>query len=296
MKIAFSTIVCHEYTLPRIAESARRHGYDGVELYGIEGEKLTPDLLESRLDDVRRDMAGIAVPAIHSWTYLDYRNDDEQSANSKTKLKSQWMSTPVEGQGARAKMIGKAMELAAKLEIPLVKFFGAFPPDDLSLDDAFDAMAETVTPLVKRANELGVTLMVETHDGLPRGLDLHYLLSRVDDPALGAVWDTFHPHRCGEDVNVTDELIGARTVHVHIKDNERVPGKYLDRFKGWNPVAPSEGEVPNKEAVALLHARGYDGYLSVDAERMWEPPGTYDAPEVIMAQYAKAMREYIDAA
>ncbi len=118
MKIAFSTIVCHEYTLPRIAESARRHGYDGVELYGIEGEKLTPDLLESRLDDVRRDMAGIAVPAIHSWTYLDYRNDDEQSANSKTKLKSQWMSTPVEGQGARARMIGKAMELAAKLEVP----------------------------------------------------------------------------------------------------------------------------------------------------------------------------------
>jgi sugar phosphate isomerase/epimerase len=276
VKIAFSTIVCHEFTLPQIADACQRHGYDGVELYGLEGEKVTPDFLETRLDDVRKTMEQITIPAIHSWTYMDFRNDDEQRE--------------------RAKTIAKGVELAASLEVPLVKFFGAFPPEDVSLDEAYDTMAETVRPLVKRAGELGVTLMVETHDGLPRGIDVQRLLCRVEDPALGAVWDTFHPHRRGEDVKETDELIGARTVHVHIKDNARFPGRYQDRFKGWVPTRPDEGEVPNREAVALLHARGYDGYLSVDAERMWEPLGTYDEPDEIMAQYATAMREYIAAA
>ncbi len=276
MKIAFSTIVCHEFTLRQIADAYHRHGYDGVELYGLEGEKVTPDFLESRLDDVREIMREMTIPAIHSWTYLDFRNDDEQKK--------------------RAATIAKGVELASSLEVPLVKLFGAFPPEDVSINDAYDVMAETIRPLVKRAGELGVTLMIETHDGLPRGIDVQRLLVRVDDPALGAVWDTFHPHRCGEDVRVTDELIGGRTVHVHIKDNARFPGRYQERFKGWVPTRPDEGEVPNREAVALLHARGYQGYLSVDAERMWEPLGTYDEPDEIMAQYATAMREYIAAA
>ncbi|HET7092960.1 MAG TPA: TIM barrel protein, partial [Thermomicrobiales bacterium] len=139
----------------------------------------------------------------------------------------------------------------------------------------------------------GVTLMVETHDGLPRGADVKPLLDRVDEPALGVLWDVFHPHRCGEDVAVTDELIGARTAHVHLKDNMRRPGQYPEAFKGWRPVPPGQGEVPNREAVALLHARGYDGHVAVDAERMWRKEGVYDDSETILAQYAAAMRGYI---
>lgn len=276
MQIAFSTIVCHEYTLPQIAEASRRHGYDAVELYGLEGERVTPELLAARIDDVRRDLKDVTIAAAHSWTYLDFRDDDEQRA--------------------RAAIIQQALEQAAELEIPLVKFFGQSPPSDLAPDDAYDVMAEAALPLALRAKELGVTLMVETHDGLPRGADVKPLLDRVSEPALGVLWDVFHPHRCGEDVAVTDELIGARTAHVHLKDNVRHPGQHPEAFKGWHPVPPGEGEVPNREAVALLHARGYDGYVAVDAERMWRSEGVYDEPEVILAQYAAAMREYVDAA
>jgi sugar phosphate isomerase/epimerase len=273
VQIAFSTIVCHEYTLPQIAEASRRHGYDAVELYGLEGERVTPDLLAQRIDDVRRDLKGVTVAAAHSWTYLDFRDDEEQRA--------------------RAAIITQAMEQASELEIPLVKFFGQAPPTDLAPDDAYDVMAATAGPLARRARELGVTLMVETHDGLPKGADVKPLLDRVAEPALGVLWDVFHPHRCGEDVAVTDELIGDRTAHVHLKDNLRRPGQYPEAFKGWHPVPPGDGEVPNQEAVSLLHARGYDGYVAVDAERMWRKEGVYDDPETILAQYAKAMRDYI---
>lgn len=275
VKTAFSTIICHEYSLPQIADAARRHGYDGVELYAFEGQKAAPALVAERLDDIQRDMAGVCIPAIHSWVYLDYRES--------------------EARRERAATIQQALELAAQLEVPLVKIFGADPPSDLSLDDAFDSIAECATPLARRAGELGVTLMIETHDGLPRGVDVNGVLSRVNEPSMGALWDVFHPHRRGEDVRETDELIGSRVVHVHAKDASRHPGEYQDRFKGWKFVPPGQGEVPVKQAIALLHARGYDGFVAVDAERMWSPED-YEGPEVLMQQYAKALREYIDAA
>lgn len=276
MQIAFSTIVCHEYTLPQIADAAKRHGYDAVELYGLEGQRVTPKLLAERIDDVKRDLKDVNIIAAHSWTYLDFRDDDEQRA--------------------RAAIINQALEQAASLEIPLVKFFGQAPPRDLAPDHAYEVMAASAAPLAQRAAELGVTLMVETHDGLPRGADVKPLLDLIQEPALGVLWDVFHPHRCGEDVAVTDELIGERTAHVHLKDNLRRPGQYPDAFKGWHPVAPGEGEVPNQEAVKLLHARGYRGFVAVDAERMWRAEGVYDEPEVILDQYARAMRSYIAAA
>jgi sugar phosphate isomerase/epimerase len=276
VQIAFSTIVCHEYTLPQIAEAAKRHGYDAVELYGLEGQRVTPKVLAERIDDVKRDLKDVRVIAAHSWTYLDFRDDDEQRA--------------------RAAIINQALEQAASLEIPLVKFFGQAPPPDLAPNDAYEVMAASAAPLARRAAELGVTLMVETHDGLPRGADVKPLLDLVQEPALGVLWDVFHPHRCGEDVAVTDELIGGRTAHVHLKDNLRRPGQYPDAFKGWHPVPPGDGEVPNQEAVTLLHARGYRGFVAVDAERMWRADGVYDEPEVILDQYAKAMRSYVASA
>lgn len=274
MKISFSTIVCHDYSLPQIVDAARRHGYDGVELYGIDGEQLTVERLEGRVDEVRRVMNGIEISAIHSWTSLDYRESDDRRA--------------------RAATIARMLELASSLEIPRVKIFGDDLPDDISRDDAFDSIADAVTPLVQRAAELGVTLMIESHDGLPRAVDVNGVLSRVSDPALGALWDIFHPHRRGEDVQEAFDIFGDRVVHVHAKDNARHPGQFQNRFKGWQAVPPGEGEIPLREALGLLHGRGYDGFISVDAERMGQVE-LYPDSEVILAQYAKALPELIAA-
>lgn len=268
MKISFSTIVCHDYTLTQIANAARQHGYDGVELYGLEGERLTVERLEGRVDEVRQTMAGIELAAIHSWTALDYRESEERRR--------------------RVATIARMLELASSLEIPRVKIFGDELPADLSRDDAFDSMADAVRPLARRARELGVMLMIESHDGLPRAVDVLGVLSRVDDPALGALWDIFHPHRRGEDVQEAFDLFGDRVVHVHAKDNARHPGQFQNRFKGWQAVPPGEGEVPLREAFALLSRRGYDGFISVDAERMGQL-ALYPEPEVILAQYAQAL-------
>jgi hypothetical protein len=54
MKISFSTISCPAYTAKQMCRAAQEFGYDAVELYALEGERLTVPVLEQRLDDLRR--------------------------------------------------------------------------------------------------------------------------------------------------------------------------------------------------------------------------------------------------
>jgi sugar phosphate isomerase/epimerase len=148
----------------------------------------------------------------------------------------------------------------------------------------YDAIAEALRRLCNRAAPLGVRLVLETHDGFSRGAAVAELLRRVSDPAFGALWDVHHPYRMGETVEETDSLIGARVAHVHVKDATR-------EGDGWRFVLLGDGELPVARQIDLLAQRGYDGYLSVDWEKMWHPE--IAAPEVALPHYAAALRRYI---
>ena len=267
IRIAFSTIACPAYTPREMAAAVRRYDYDGIELYALEGQRLLPDLLASRIDEFRRELAGIPIVSINSWAKLssaDPRERREQEAQ-----------------------IGRAFELAAELDCPLVKTFGGELPADHSPSDVFDYMAESLSRLAERARSHGVTLVLETHDGFCRGAYVAELLARVNHPHFAALWDVHHPYRKGEDVAETDRLLGDRVRHAHVKDAVR-------DGDGWRFVLLGEGELPVAAMLARLAARGFDGYVAVDWEKMWHPE--IEEPEVALPQHATMLRSYIEAA
>ena len=45
MKLAFSTLGCPEWPLDKILEMAQKHGYQGIELRGIQGGMLPSDIV-----------------------------------------------------------------------------------------------------------------------------------------------------------------------------------------------------------------------------------------------------------
>ena len=69
MKIAFSTISCPAYTAEQMAQAALEYGYDAVELYALEGERLTVQTLEQRWEEVRDVFraAGVPICSLNSW-------------------------------------------------------------------------------------------------------------------------------------------------------------------------------------------------------------------------------------
>ncbi len=264
IRIAFSTIACPAYTAAQMADAARRYGYDGVELYALEGERLTPARLAARLDEVRRAFVGTPIVSINSWGELSSADADarrEQEAQ-----------------------IGRTLELAAALDCPLVKTFGGELPPGHAPAAVFAYMAEHIRRLATRAEALGVTLTLETHDGFSRSAHVAALLDRVGGPGFAALWDVHHPYRMGECVADTDAAIGGRVAHAHVKDAVRAGD-------GWRYVPLGAGELPVRAMVAALAARGFGGYIAVDAEKMWH--AEVDEPEVTLPQYAAVLRAYI---
>ena len=53
--------------------------------------------------------------------------------------------------------------------------------------------------------------------------------------------------------------------HTHVKDARPGSGPQ------WDLLLLGEGEVPAREVIELLAAKGYQGYLSVEWEKKWQP-------------------------
>ena len=114
------------------------------------------------------------------------------------------------------------------------------------------------------AEELGVTVALETHDAFASAALVADLLQRVESPSFAALWDLHHPYRVGESPEDVVHGLGSRIRLVHLKDARR-------RGDDWQLVPLGEGEVPVRESLAALDAAGYDGWLTVEWEKRWHP-------------------------
>ena len=144
--------------------------------------------------------------------------------------------------------------------------------------DVIDPVAENLAEAAPDAEQHGVTICLETHDAFCRGEEVSGVLRQIDSPYVKAVWNVHHPYRMGEAVEDTWHFIGARLAHVHMKDAQR-------REDGsWELMG--EGEVPCREILDLIAARGYNGFICAQWEKKWHPE--IDEPEI-----ARVLREWM---
>lgn len=278
MRIAFSTLACPRYSPDEIYAAAREHGYDGVELHILQGKAVSAALLEERLDELRARFTGdIPVCSITSGGRFS-----APDLNDRQEMERQ---------------VARCMELAVELRCPRVKTFGGSMPVEAQAGGpeaenmVFDYMADHLQRLARRAEQLGVRLMVETHDDFGRTRYLKALLDRVPSAAFGALWDVMHPYRFGDSPERVDAAFGDRVFHVQVKDCVRIaPGEDTKKFRC---VLMGSGELAGdvRRALALLARRGYRDWISLD----W-PKGVYpeiEGPEVALPHAAPVLREYV---
>jgi fatty-acyl-CoA synthase len=129
------------------------------------------------------------------------------------------------------------------------------------------------------AERLGVAIGVETHDAFCASATVAELLALVDSAAVGAVWDSHHPHRAGERPADVWANLGSRILLAQVKDALPDPA----REDGWQLVLLGEGEVPVRDMLGLLSAGGYRGWVSVEWEKRWHPE--IAEPEVALPQH-----------
>jgi sugar phosphate isomerase/epimerase len=268
MKLAFSTLGCPDWTLEHCVAAARQYGYDGIELRLLDGAVIEPRLDTATRRRVNAVLDAAGLPLVCLDTSLKIAQPDPQ---------------------ARAAQIrdGLAMiELAAEWRAPLVRVF-AGPPPETSEPDAIASATACLLPLAERAHDLGIAVVLETHDAFCSSAAVMQTLASVPAAGAGVLWDLLHPYRIGEGPADTLSRIGARLRHVHIKDGRPPAGGGTK----WDLTLLGEGSVPTRSILTMLRQAGYNGWLSVEWEKKWHPE--LAAPEVALPQHAALLREYL---
>jgi sugar phosphate isomerase/epimerase len=175
--------------------------------------------------------------------------------------------------------LSAAVALADAWGAPVVRVFGG---DVGALDD----VARRLEPTLERAEELGLTVALETHDDFSSAELVADLLWRVRSPSFAAVWDVHHPYRVGESPQDVVRALRNRIALVHVKDARR-------RDDGWELVALGDGEVPVRESLGSLREAGYEGWLTVEWEKRWHPE--LAEPELALPRDGATLRRWLAA-
>jgi sugar phosphate isomerase/epimerase len=161
----------------------------------------------------------------------------------------------------------RALELAKFYEAPRIRIFSYYLPAG---DDPGKHRPEVMRRMAKKAEmaaDQGVTLVLENEkaiygDTAARALDI---LSTVNSPALGNVFDPANYVEIGQDIDEAWKLLKARTVHFHVKD-------YDTKLKKNVPAGQGQGQIPRLIADAV--ASGFDDFCTLEphlvvAEKMY---------------------------
>lgn len=268
MKLAFTTLACPNWTLEQAVDAAQRYGYEGLELRLLDGDVIGPSLDKTQRERVKRVLAEAAMPIACLDTSVRIAQPD--AAQREAQVRD-----------------GLAMvEMAADWGAPCIRVFGG-PPEGTSEADATAGAVACLQPLADRGRELGVAVVLETHDYFASGASVAQVLNQVTSTGAGALWDTLHPNRVGETTRETLDLIGSRLVHVHIKDGKRPD----DGGPNWPLKLLGEGDVPIQEILTVLRDAGYNGWLAVEWEKKWHP--SIAEPEVALPQHIEMLRQYL---
>jgi len=264
MKLAYSTLACPNWSLEQIIDAATRNGYEGLELRLLNGDILPPDLDEATRKQIASQCkaAGLVIICV----------------DTSIKIATQG----AEGRAAQIRDGMAYLQMAAEWGAPFIRVFGG-TPEGTPKAEGTKAAVECLAMLAKRGQELGVKVLLETHDAFASSVAVMEVLDQV--PEAGALWDTLHPYRVGEQPAETANRLGDRNYHVHVKDGRHASGET------WDLTLLGEGEVPVAAILSILHERGYDGWLSVEWEKKWHPE--IADPEIAIPQHAEILRKYL---
>ncbi|MFP4105047.1 MAG: sugar phosphate isomerase/epimerase family protein [Phycisphaerae bacterium] len=270
MKIAFSTLGCPQWDLDTIIAAAREYGYDGVDFRGLQGEMNITKLPEftDRAQEtlVRFQAAGLEIPCFSTGARMF--NPDAKSRK------------------ASIQEVKKYAEVCRNFGTPMMRVFGG-ATKGADPEAAVTTAAETLEEMARVAR--GVTIGVETHDDWVDSSHLAKVFDRVGSANVCIIWDLHHPYQqAGESPSTTFHNIGKFTQYCHVKNSK------TDENGKNHLVGPTEGDVPLAQLIGLLRGSGYEGYLTLEWEKVWHPD--IAEPEEIFPAYADFLRRVIHSA
>ena len=256
MKLAFSSVGCPGWELAEMVEKAKAFGYEGIELRGLSGQMylpLAPQLAANpqKIARLVRD-AGVEIVCLSTSAAFHMRDAREVSKNQTE---------------AR-----EYIELAAALECPFVRVFGAeIPRLKLRLlgyerrETVLARIADALIELAPFAAAHRVTLLIENNGDFVDSKSMWHLVDSANSPAVKCCWNPLNAMLRNERPTISIPRLGAMIGLVHVSD-----GKFSGPGSFAGHVFPGQGATEVPRLVQLLRGIGYRGYLCFDWPKLWD--------------------------
>ncbi|MBS0265463.1 MAG: sugar phosphate isomerase/epimerase [Planctomycetes bacterium] len=293
-RISFSTLACPDWSWGDIARRAAEYGYAGVEVRLIERETdllARPEFSDQNLSTSRTlfESHGVQICGLASSVRFDHADQSARDADL---------------------AIGKRyLELAHRLGAGFIRVFGDVLPaveHAAARQAVIQHIARGLDALGEHSEHrgLGVDVLIETHGDFSDSHRLLEVLTKVQHPRVGIVWDTHHPWRfCNEPLDGTYARLKPWIRHTHWKDSstghqkektaaEREAAARALSVNRGHREADYElfgaGEFPAAMTLKLLVDDGYTGWFSLEWEKAWHP--NLADPEVALPPFPGVLR------
>ncbi|MER5381725.1 sugar phosphate isomerase/epimerase family protein [Streptomyces sp. NPDC002688] len=240
MKLAFSTLGVPGLPVADVVRLAVANGYQGVELRAHPEEPVHPGLGTDERAAVAAEFAsgGIEVLGIAGYARVAAPGDDAAVLAEMREL----------------------LELARDLNAPFVRVFPGGDPGS-GAGEADATAARRLGTAAEYAADLGVRILLETHDSHRTGADAIRVLGRVGRHHAGSLWDVMHTWLGGESPAQTFPALSPFLGYVQVKD--------IASAEDTTPVPLGEGVLPLGACVDALVRGGWDGWLCWEYEKRW---------------------------
>jgi len=269
MKIAFSTLACHNYSFSEIYSMATDLGFDGIEVRGLgldifDGKTMpfSKEQIPQTLQKLRS--LRLEISCLSAGCCLKYADKAEENINE----------------------LKKYIELANALDVRYVRVLGDLNPEPCAEEVDDNTVFLQLNALIPYAEKNNVTLLIETNGVYSNTERLKNLLDRFKSDNVAALWDFHHPYRyAGESPEKTVQTLGRYIRYVHVKDSVVENGKIKYRLMG-------EGDLPIPDMIMALRSIDYSGYISLEWVKRWAPD--LEDAGIVFPQFVHYMSQFID--
>jgi sugar phosphate isomerase/epimerase len=267
VKFTLNTLGAPGWTLEETAKNTRAYGYAGVDLRLIDGEVISLESVRANRQRIKQLFPGDELPVATLATSVRLATREPQIRRATLEEGNAWI------------------DLAAELQVPVIRFFAARNPPEMDLESSIQVVGEMLALLAERARQAKIKIGVETHDEFASARTVAGALAFAPTNITGAIWDMWHTSRAEESPAECVELLSGRIINVHLKDARRT-------VDGWQLVLLGEGDIPVRDGLHQLQKFGYAGSISVEWEKKWHPE--IAEPEIAFPQYMRVLRTYVE--
>ena len=243
MKLCFSTLGCHDYSLSEILKLAQKYNVSAIEVRGIDNEmsnERISDFMECQVEKTKNDLKEAGVYPLSLGTSCKFHDENTVEKNIE-KAKNE-------------------IDIAQRVGFKAIRVFGNNITD--SEIECIQRVAKALDEVCAYAKGKDVQLYLEVHGDFNTVERLNFLIEQMEQKEnFGLIWDIYHTHAVyGKQWRVFYEAMKPWIQHVHIKDSI-----------GTKLTLPNEGELEIIPIIQHLMHDGYTGWFSLEWERKWEP-------------------------